>query len=106
MTGPITFADYRARSHLLVVGHVYTFRGERTTGETWGRWRRGGSGKIDVDVERVEDVEEPDDLSRFADASGFEDVREWWEAIADLHGANASGWVYRVDLLGWRGEQA
>jgi hypothetical protein len=102
VTGPIVFADYRARSHLLVVGHVYTCRPERTTGETWARWSRTGEAKLDVVVERVEDLQgEPAPLSDYAHASGFDSADEWADAIVDYHG-DLSGYIYRVDLRGFR----
>lgn len=103
MTGPITFADYRARSHLLIRGFVYSFRSrERTTGETWARWSRGGEGKLDVAVSRERDVHEPEDLDPFAPCSGFRNRAAWEIAIEEHHGDLSGGSVYRVDLLGFR----
>lgn len=102
MTGPISFSDYRARSHLLTLGFVYTFRSaDRTTGETWANWERGGEGKLDVDVSREERVVSQEALTPYAQHSGFWKADVWADRIEDLHG-DLDGAVYRVDLLRWR----
>ena len=103
MTGAVTFSDYRARSHLLLFGFVHTFRSaDRTTGETWARWERGGYGKLDVDISRVvPEVSSEDDLDPYAPTSGFDSSSAWSSRIEELHG-DLDGAVYRVDLLDWR----
>ena len=103
MTGPVTFTDYNARSHLLTRGFVYTVRPtDRTTGQTWARWVRGGNGKLDVDIQRIGRAT-ADRLKRYADRSGFEAPEAWKDRIDDLHGSDELA-VYRVDLTGWRTE--
>lgn len=105
MTGPITFAEYRARSHLLLRGWVFTYRdADRTTGRTWGRWSRGGEARLDVDVERVEVVEQDRDLNRYALGSGYRTPGAWAAAIKRAHGVEdlQGGAVYRVDLVAYR----
>lgn len=107
MTGPITFSHETARNRLLVAGSVVTFRpAERTTGETWARWRRLGPARADVVVEHVGAVDphETSDLEPHVEASGFESAIHWQVAIRTLHGGSVpeSGNLYRVRLVGLR----
>lgn len=103
MTGPIIFANETARSQLLDVGEVTTFRtSDRTTGETWARASRTGPKIADVFVEHELSVEDPSmaDIREYAEHSGFESAAEWWGAILDVHGHPSEGHVFRVKLRG------
>lgn len=107
MTGPVTFSARRPRSHLLLLGFVHSVRdADRTTGETWARWRRLGEARADVRVDHCEDVERSLDLTPYVRTSGFEDLSGWAGAIVEHHGASPDDLrglaVFRVELLNYR----
>jgi hypothetical protein len=96
--GPIIFANESARSQLVDHGEVITFRGERTTGETWWTDEYGTPKNGDCTVERIAAVEPtPTALARYQSLSGFPSTSAWIDAIADLHGPTTdTGYLYRV----------
>lgn len=98
--GPIIFSDHTARTQLLDVGEVVTFRkSSRTTGDTWWRETRLGPKEGDVEVEEIGQVNpmDKDQLSEFSELSGFESVEAWQKAIRELNGTlPSSGFLYRV----------
>lgn len=107
MTGPISFSVEQAREQLLDDGVVHTARSaDRTTGETWANWERGGEAKLDVVVEKAGRVSGIVDLTRWQDTSGFKHSYAWLEAIRETHGvddlADADLAVYSVVLTGYR----
>ncbi|WP_198530089.1 hypothetical protein [Halorubrum aethiopicum] len=83
---------------------MYTFRtSDRTTGDTWARATRTGEKLVDVTVEQVASIEDPDaDSLRYewAVQSGFGTPKQWWDAIEDVHGSPDTGYVYRVETRG------
>jgi hypothetical protein len=98
--GPIIFGNPTARAQLLDEGEVYTFRTrDRTTGDTWARASRTGEKLVNVTVEQVGSIEDPNaDALRdeWATQSGFGTVERWWNAIEDVHGPPETGYVYHV----------
>jgi hypothetical protein len=100
MTGPIIFADERAREQLQEAGRVLTFRtSERTTGATWWRASRTGPKRGDCRVALYRRLAAPMDdfFARHADAAGFDSGDEWRAAIASLNGGvPGAGYVYQV----------
>ena len=103
--GPIIFADPTARSQLLDEGQAVTFRQtQRTTGETHARWERLGKAQADVRVEEIAVVEPTkESLRPYREASGFETVEKWIDAIGELNGGvPQQGHLYRATLLGIR----
>jgi len=101
MTGPIIFANQTAREQLLQEGIVYSFRtNDRTTGDTWARPSRTGEKMADVTVEQVATLPNPseEDLTDWANQSGFGTAEAWWNAIEDVHGIPAEGYVYQIEL--------
>lgn len=97
--GPIIMANETARRQLVGHGAVVTFRAsERTTGETWWRESRTGPKKGDCTVERIGAVDpsERAALRPYQPLSGFDSVRDWQDAIEELHGGLSEGVLYRV----------
>lgn len=101
--GPIDFDHHTARRQLLEAGLVVSARTrERTTGETWARWERGGVGMASVIVEQVDSgIPNLPLLSTYRWASGFESVEDWQAAIADYCGGDLPEkvYLYRVTLI-------
>jgi len=93
-----------ARAYLESTGRVYSFRtSDRTTGETHYRYERTGTKQGDVEITQKTDSISPtrNNLRDFAPLSGFSTVREWQEAISDVHGSlDESGYVYLIQLTG------
>lgn len=105
--GPIIFGHPTARNQLQEHGVVMTFRtSDRTVGDTWWRESRTGPKKGDVRVEKVAEIHSPiraTQLGPYADRSGFDSVRDWIDAIVEVHGqpvgdydSKIAGYVYRV----------
>jgi len=108
MTGPITFSRQKPRERLLDHGVVFSYRDSgRTTGETWLRFERLGPKRGEVEVREVGQIEQPEDLEPWAQASGFCSRSEWVRAIRTVHGIEdlSGGSVYKVELLDPEGER-
>jgi len=106
MTGPVILSVDDARTHLEAHGSVYSYRTQdRTTGQTWYRTSRTGEKVGDCEIELAARVYEWQDLTAalrpFAPRSGFDGVREWMDAINDVHGeTDGRGYIYRITAYG------
>jgi len=101
--GPVIMGHPVARKQLEDNGMVYSFRtSDRTTGETHYRYERTGKGQGKVNIAKASDEIQPREsfLLRFVQASGFDSVEEWIEAIEQVHGGTDGGYVYRIELRG------
>jgi len=97
----IIFRSERALSYLLSHGEIYTFRvRRRKAGRDWITDKRGGHKIADVLIEEV-GIFTLEELSRFADHSGFASVKEWTEEIQKLNNyLPERGWLYKVKVIG------
>lgn len=96
--GPIIFANDSARAQLVEHGKVITFRGDRTTGDTWWTDEYGTAKDGDCTVEQLGEITPTTDaLDRYQPLSGFQTTSEWRDAIEALHGSTTEiGYLYRV----------
>jgi hypothetical protein len=87
-----------ARGQLLDHGEVITFRGDRTTGETWWTDEYGTAKNGDCTVERIKTVDPTTSaLDCYQPLSGFPSTAAWMAAINKLHGTTTeSDYLYRV----------
>ena len=121
-TAPIYFNVKKARQYLLEKGHVYTIRGERSTGTTVARAGNYFIFKVlgNVEIERIKSVgpislqpdlslsdkglkEYFDELMPYIRDSGFESPREWWGNVT--MSAAKTCILYHVRLLDGKGDQ-
>lgn len=101
--GPIVFSNETARRQLQQHGEVVTFRpDDRTVGETWWRESRTGEKMGECTVERIAPVAPRipcSEMDDHAHLSGFGTVRDWVDAIEDLHGSvPENGYLYLVEI--------
>lgn len=95
--GPIIFANRFARRQLVDHGVVITFRGDRTTGDTWWTDEYGTNKNGDVHVEQLEAIEPTQtNLAKYRELSGFPSTVLWMDAIDELHDGAETGYLYRV----------
>lgn len=107
--GPLLLAHETPREQFLTHGHVVTFRAgsKRTTGETHVRWERTGTAQADCVLEYLEPVDPSTEAGRealaaYVEASGFESLDDWLDAMADLNGQLQPGHLYHARFRGAR----
>ena len=101
----ISFSLEKPRKQLLEKGYVYTVRKKRRkrTGRTWWNKGRLQPKEGDVDVSEMGEVQRYD-LKGYVEGSGFNTMKEWCEAIADVNNwpelkPGVKLWFYAVYTL-------
>ena len=82
----IIFQNYKARKQLVHNGEVFTFRTKpHKLGKDWITDMRCGKKICDVEVVQCFKINNSDELKPFVNASGFETLTQWIDAIYLLH---------------------
>jgi len=96
----MSFENATVLNYLLGNGFVYTFRKEKrkTLGKEWINAGRTLPKIADVNVTFVKEVKSTEDLRPYIHYSGFGNIFQWCQAIADLGISEVKGYLYRVSL--------
>ena len=87
------FKSKKALEFLLKQGEVVTFRlHKRREGKDWVTNKRGGKKIVEVEIVLLEEIENPSwratKFQKYVDKSGFNSLKEWWDAIIEVNGFN------------------
>ncbi len=98
----IIFQNEKVRNFLIKHGEVVTFRAKKRkqVGYDWMTDKRGGKKLYNVEIDYIGEVNPTTDLDE-ADIkwSGFDTLKEWWDAIRELNkGWLPLGHLYHVEL--------
>ena len=85
------FRCRKVLNFLLKRGEVVIFRlHKRKEGKDWITHKRGGKKIAEVEIVLLEEIENPSwhatKFQKYVDKSGFDSVKEWWDAIIELNG--------------------